>query len=212
MVASQPGRYPKREGLHRIFSGDPRTFNVIHFNSADPDKLLFTQLMAMVGMYHGHLEARLNGFQLNVCWPGLEHLEQFRKFTQGKYLRLILQLGEKALAEASTRGALVCKLREYREFVDYMLIDGSGGTGKRLDTNFCLERIRAVRDAGLTIGMGVAGGLSAETLHLVAPIIEEFPETSIDAEDRLRNLEDSLNVRAAAQYVLEALKLYPNGG
>jgi hypothetical protein len=103
---------------------------------------------------------------------------------------------------------LVIGLKQYEGLIQYAILDGSCGLGKPLDTDFCLACLERVEEAGLEIGMGVAGGLSPETLHLVAPIIERFPETSIDAEGKLRGMEDHLDLARAEAYVRGALALY----
>ena len=58
------------------------------------------------------------------------------------------------------------------------------------------------------MGLVVAGGLSPTTLHLVQPLIEEFPDVSIDAEGRLRDHEDHLDLQVAGQYLSKAFKMF----
>jgi hypothetical protein len=201
-------RYPSREKLHTLFSRSPRAMNIIHFNTDDRDAVLM-QLLAMVGLYHGCLEGHLHGFQLNMRWPDPELLRSFRELTEKKNIKFILQIGEKALKDVFHQPAyLARRLKNYEGLVHHALIDGSGGLGKLLDIDFCFACLEQVEEIGLEIGMGVAGGLSPETLHLIVPIIERFPGTSIDAEGKLRDAEDHLDLPRAKAYVRRALALY----
>ena len=55
-----------------------------------------------------------------------------------------------------------------------------------------------------------AGGLGPETMHLVDPIVKEFPDVSIDAQGRLRPSESALDPvdwNTAGAYIIKALEL-----
>lgn len=83
---------------------------------------------------------------------------------------------------------------------------------RSFDTDKTREYLRALEDMDLDIGLGVAGGLSAETLHLVEPLIEEFPDLSIDAEGRLRDESDKLDLTAAKRYAVKSLDMFGRKG
>jgi hypothetical protein len=54
----------------------------------------------------------------------------------------------------------------------------------------------------------IAGGLSDSTLDLLDALVGVFPEMSIDAEGRLRDANDRLDLVRAAQYVRHAYALF----
>ena len=68
--------------------------------------------------------------------------------------------------------------------------------------------LAAIAEAAPRIGLVVAGGLCADNLDaLLSPLLPEWAGVSIDAEGRLRNSDDRLDVGAASAYLTEALKL-----
>jgi hypothetical protein len=65
-----------------------------------------------------------------------------------------------------------------------------------------------ITDKGWNIGLGVAGGLGPDSLNLVEPLIAKFPNLSIDAEGRLRNNQNDLDLKAMSDYLAKALQLF----
>ena len=92
--------------------------------------------------------------------------------------------------------------------IDAILVDSSGGKGKPFDAVKGAEYLRAARKHP-TLGIGIAGGLGPETLHLLDPLVKEFPELSIDAEGRLRTRmpEDALRLDAMRTYLEDAFPI-----
>jgi hypothetical protein len=112
----------------------------------------------------------------------------------------------------SARG-LVDKLsQEYAGLVDYILLDPSAGLGIALDPQWADEYLKVLQVADLGMGLGVAGGLSASTLGLIAPLINDFPDLSIDAESLLRDKNDHLDIGQAKDYIGRALQLFGSPG
>ena len=60
------------------------------------------------------------------------------------------------------------------------------------------------------MGHGIAGGFSAETLPnlITDKILLEFPSTSIDAEGKLRDVNDDLDIEKAKAYVAKAYEMF----
>ena len=67
------------------------------------------------------------------------------------------------------------------------------------------EYLATIQAKELGVGLGVAGGLCAERLYLLDGLLDEFPNLSIDAEGRLRDANDQLDLSAAKDYVLGAI-------
>ncbi len=204
-----PNRYPKIDELPSIFVKNPRALGLIHYNAQKREDL-FTELSEVankcIDVYPG-----FQGFQLNNLWPDAEVLKRFRlKYRASELpMTLVLQIGERAFgAVGYSETALARKLQEYKQSIDHVLLDPSGGTGTPFNSEALLWYLRAIRDTGMNVGLGVAGGLHASTINSLSQIIDEFPNISIDAEAGLRNQEDHLDVTKAIAYVKSAIELF----
>ena len=84
-----PNRYAKTCDLPGIFTDQPATFNVIHYNAHEPNTLL-DQLLAVRRL----AGPNLHGFQLNMAWPSPGDLSLFTR--QNPDQQLIIQLNQEA--------------------------------------------------------------------------------------------------------------------
>lgn len=196
-----PGRYPLWHNVPGIFVDDPRTLNLVHYNTPNPETLS-RQLLQIV-----ELCPSIDGFQLNIPWPSIDQLEQYWNVCPEK--RIVLQIGAQAMAEVPLGDELIRKVEDYGPLVDTVLIDASGGTGKPLDPVMCAKYLRALETvSGVTLA--VAGGLGPNSLNLLKDLSECFDELSIDAEGRLRtpHPEDKLDLEATRFYVAQAFRLF----
>jgi len=196
-----PGRYPTMDDIGHVFVDDPRTVNLIHYATDDVHTLLeqTEQLERYTGPHHA-------GYQLNICWPEPGIVSKSLRTDH----RVVLQIGGHALAQMNNNPpTLAAALDAYDGLITDLLIDPSGGNGRPFDPVLAGELLSAISQRHPKLGLGVAGGLSAQTLRLVEPLVRLFPNLSIDAEGKLRNpSDDSLNVVAARQYVAAAYKLF----
>jgi hypothetical protein len=207
-----PKKYPLRENLGQIFSDHEAAMNIIHYNTDTPDNLLY-ELLAMVGMYwDGALKGGglinksiLHGFQLNVTWPAVETITDFKRLSTGsdyKSFKIILQVGARALQQVEHSPLMLGeRLKLYDGIVDYVLLDPSGGLGKPMDVEAMHRYVHGIKAADLDIGIGIAGGLCQESLPSIGSLLEEFPDLSIDAEGRLRDETDNLDIDKARAYL-----------
>lgn len=208
-----PGRYPKPERLTELFleANASNTLNLCHYNTDNPQNLVAEceRVMEVVG-------PALHGFQLNVCWPDPAIIQELRK--RHPKLHILLQVGGRALNEFARgrEGAFshydtvgfIERMKPYGDSVNEVLLDPSGGFGQLLQSGRLIGLCEALMQFE-DLGIGVAGGLSAETMETVAPITAICPYLSIDAEGRLRNPEDdSLNLETAQAYLKAAFDLF----
>ncbi len=210
-----PNRYPKSREAKDIFVPHPRSLGLVHYHADDPQKLYEEILWAdaVCGMAK-HNQA-FSGFQLNVCWPDpltLMHLRAIEHQLGERSMIIVLQIGGGAFDKIHhSPGRLAEKIHdEYLDLIDYVLLDPSGGKGEPFNPQKALEYLRALRaDNGInqTIGLGVAGGLSAQNIGLLKPILEEFPDISFDAEGQLRDSADHLDMQKTLAYVRAAFEL-----
>ena len=120
-----------------------------------------------------------HGFQLNLVWPEINVLKEYRmRFGFSYYI--VLQIGKKALevVGGSPQG-IVDKLSLYASFINGILFDLSGGLGKPLDIERTKDFLFAIKNSGFNLGIGVAGGLGPQSLHLVRPLLYLFHFESI---------------------------------
>lgn len=199
-----PGRYPKIEDVKNIFLENENCLNLVHFNTKEPESLL-SQLLSVTDI----AGRNFNGFQLNIAWPSVRVLEDYKELHNDK--TIVLQIGGRAFEEVShSPKKLADKVHsEYAGLIDYVLLDPSGGTGKPFDPTVARSYLEALSAKTNDFGLGVAGGLSPTTLDLVEPLVKDFPDLSIDAEGRLRNPEiDNLHLGITKDYVEKSLELF----
>jgi hypothetical protein len=183
-----PRRHPPVADLPALFPEDPRAFNVIHFHTRTPEALAAQaeRLIALAG-------PRLHGLQINLHQVPSEGLRAIR--ARHPSLRLILPLRD-LIPDGASRF-----VEQDPCLVDVALFDLSAGRGLLFDpieARSALEEIE-VRMPG--VALAVAGGLGPDTIHHVRPLQERFPDLSIDAESRLRDAEDRLDLERVGAYL-----------
>ncbi len=200
-----PNRYPKTVDIEYIFQEHPAALNLIHYSTDEPDGL--SEDLLFLPAYCG---PHLDGFQVNMCWPevrGLQRVRRLFKLRHGRKYLIVLQIGRKAMEEVASRPkALADKVADYvkNDAIDDILIDASGGKGLPLDITKAREYLDELASRDLGIGLGVAGGLSAETFRPFAELLDEFPDLSGDAEGKLRDpISDDLDIIKMVAYIKE---------
>lgn len=197
-----PNRYPAMDRIASIFPDHPSALNLIHYNTKEKETL-GDQLVAMTE-FGG---ANMQGFQLNIAWPALDVLAEYKKAYPAK--QIVLQVGGHAFEMVNhSPEQLAARVAEYDEVAEYVLLDPSGGYGKPFDPECARDYLLALEAKNFGMRLGVAGGLSPTTLDLVEPLAREFPQLSIDAEGRLRTPEDHLDLNLARTYLQTALTIF----
>ncbi len=198
--------YPQKEILAGILS-HPLTYNCVHY--ADYDDLgVDEHLDATLSCVADYAGARLDAIQLDMIWPNPHLLARFKGVRE---CELILQIGRKALDIVGDNATQLCaRLRSYEGIVERLLLDMSGGEGREMQSERLLPYLRLIRDQLPDFSLGVAGGLGPYSLHLLEPILPEFPNISIDAQGQLRNsgnAMDPIDWWRAEKYLTEALRI-----
>lgn len=197
--------FPRKERIAHIFSS-PDEYNCLHYADYDNYPDLAESLLGAI-LYGG---SNLHALQLDMVWPDPMEIARAIR-ASGRHVEVILQIGKNAMeAVDNDPGQVVARLRGYRGVVQRVLLDKSMGQGLGMDAQALLPYARAIRDAMPDIGIGAAGGLGPTSVHLVEPLLAEFPDLSIDAQGRLRasgNAQDPIDWNMAGTYLAEALKL-----
>lgn len=201
-----PNRYPKIRDVSKIFLNHPDALNLVHYSTDNTD-LLFVQLMAITELIG---PKSFHGFQLNIPWPNPKELIRYKAFYP--YKKIVLQIGSGAFEAVKNLpefliNRILC-YRGYESTVDCILLDTSRGKGKLFDTELIKTYLQAVDEFFLSnLSMGVAGGLYGETAHILKPLFAKFPSLSIDAEGKLRDADDKLDMDLVEKYISNALKI-----
>jgi phosphoribosylanthranilate isomerase len=195
-----PARYPNPDQFRYIFQSHHRALNLLHFASDEPDKLIDDMFRAQEKAgQHCH------GFQINAPWPQKRMLEGYKKTAFFDKKTVVLQCGPRAIQECGGSPEKIAqRARSYGDAIDYVLIDPSGGTGKGFAIPFarrCFEELSGIEH----IGLGIAGGLSADNVDRLRPLMRKFGAFSVDAEGKLRTQpDDKFDLHAARLYVQSA--------
>lgn len=196
-------RRPAADAIGGIFPDDPRTLNYVHYNTGDHATLAgqLEQVTELAGQ-------KLDGFQLNLKWPDPGALETYRTRFPDK--GFVLQIGYAALAEIGNSPDALCRRlkADYEGLVDTILLDSGEGHGHPLDTESFRVYLRALKAHRLDIGPGVAGGIAADTMYLVQPLVREFDALSFDSEAPFFDADDRMDLDAARAYLLTGLALF----
>lgn len=200
-----PHQFPRVERITEIFQEHPAAVNLIHYSTDVPEKLLSVQLERLRELGGPHL----HGFQLNIAWPPPQEIKYFKNMVWPD-ARIVLQIPRRAM---EGQDVVVC-LRDYVDLVDDVLIDASEGRGEPLNQERTLALVRAVTHGAYPFerrcpfNVGVAGGLGLDTLHLLEPIIAEFPDINFDAQWELRDrTTEDLEVTRMVEYLQGAQHL-----
>lgn len=210
--------FPPKETLGQIFCpvGNPKSSIYLEINKdlmhtlhyADYQKYPnivknLTDALAYAGPF-------VDALQLDMIWPDPHKVKEAIEVS-GKQIEVILQIGKNAIEDADNDPQeIVERLHFYQDCITYVLLDKSMGQGLGMNARELLPFARAIRKAYPNFGLVVAGGLGPETMHLVQPLIEEFPDISIDAQGRLRpsgSALDPIDWNMASQYLAEALSM-----
>ena len=205
-TSDAPGRCPLPGSIAGIFSSDPRCLNLVHYRPRAEADLAETLARAMaVGGVNCH------GVQINAIrgapWPDPLVLQEFRDRCHPR--RIVLQIGREAMKSAESRpDEIARRCASYEGIVTDVLVDASEGMGVPLDAQRTIRYLAAIAEAVPGMGLVVAGGLCADNLDaLLSPLLLHWAGVSIDAEGRLRDSDDKLDVSVAGGYLREGVKL-----
>lgn len=201
MANRYPKRYPLVANLADIFSAqDSRALNIVHY-SADDDDGLIANLKAIVELAGPNCD----GVQINMgdkdgaaTSPSPYKVAKFA--AQYPRMRIIVQVNARAPSVVVSR-----RVREYAYSATDVLLDGSYGNGcdffsSASNTEHVKTLLNVLRSAYPHLGIGIAGGLSDETLPQVEHLFAGGVDLSTDAEGRLRDDNDHLSIGKAISY------------
>ncbi len=195
---ANPSQYIFPDQIDEVFPDDNRVFNLVHYNSRAEG--LYSQIRDVVSRV-----TYADGVQLNIAWPEPKQLTRLRSRA---YTAVVLQISMAAYRMVAGRPSqLVAALQPYYGLVDCILVDPSGGTGRRFDRAWSEDIIGELVKGYLPMRLGIAGGLGPDNLDCLVPLLRIYPDLSWDAQARLRNDKDQLDVGRCRAYLEASIEL-----
>ena len=198
--------FPPKESIADIFASD-EAYNCLHYADYGNNSDLWKSLAAAIS-FGG---VGIHALQLDMTWPDPSQIANGVHASR-KHIEVILQIGKSALEKVGNEPqAVVRKLKGYEGVIDRVLLDKSMGRGLGMDAVGLIPFAQAIRESFPKLGIGAAGGLGPETVHLAEPLIKAFPDLSIDAQGRLRpsgNARNPIDWNMAGTYLIKALRLF----
>lgn len=199
--------FPLKERLDNIFPEyDYGTLNTLHYADFEnpenwpEEKNLFYSLSKAMSYARGNLHA----VQLDMTWPDPGMIASAVHASR-HVVQVILQIGRKALEQADRNPKeVVSMLEDYTNVIDGVLLDQSMGEGKLMDPNLLLSYAEAISVAHPSLHIAVAGGLEPKNVEVLEPLLERFPNLSIDTQAGLRpdkNIMKPISWRMAEAYL-----------
>lgn len=86
-------------------------------------------------------------------------------------------------------------------------MDSGQGYEHPFDPEYFRSFLADMASRQFNMAPGVAGGICATTMHLVEPLIPDFPDLSFNSEATFFDRDDRMNLDAASAYLLRGLTL-----
>ncbi len=219
--------WPKRDQFSDIYPAKrDLLLNTLHY--ADYDGLTKPEDLGDAIWIAGHRgpfkPPALNALQLDMVWPSEQLVRKSIQYAEGlidestkvddslEDLKVVLQVGSIAMEKLDNNPERVAlRIKEYSDSIHCVLFDRSGGLGKKMDADLLRSYITETKAVCPNISIAVAGGLGPDTMDLIAPLVAEFRDISIDAQGKLRrsgSALDPIDWDLAEKYIREAGKYF----
>jgi hypothetical protein len=203
--------FPKNQDIADIFINSANVFNVLHYADYNNDSCGMDYAVGL-----SWCGANVHAIQFDMIWPDVGYLEYavYRARNNRLPIDVILQVGTNAMDAVGNDPYKVAeKLSWYyhANCLDRVLLDKSMGKGQPMNAEILLPYIHEIKSHFHDLGIVIAGGLGPDTMHLIEPILAEFPDVSIDAQGRLRKSRDALDPiewDRAAEYLKKAALIF----
>lgn len=143
---------------------------------------------------------------LHAVWPKRDTLVEFRR--QWPNVRLVLWVSEECFIDLSENVTRVARrVAEYVKIgvIDSAMFDLASGSGAPIDNARAVMTLRLLRQAGIDIPCGLAGGLSAERFDPgFTRVVRDFDPLSLVASRHIRR-NDRIDADLARRFIERAL-------
>lgn len=189
------------------------SLNTIHYRTPERATLA-EQVAKLFDKSYIYADGLCQTLQLNIAWPDPDQIEKIKKIMPA--MRFILALTPKIVLRES-RFEIEDKLTDYRDIVDYVLIDPSGGIGEAFESNAVLPLYTSAKDIMRNQIVALGGGFNEKNVKIRLAEISELLRTkqfAIDAEGGLRDKTTSnphagiLSLERAVGYINNAAAFF----
>lgn len=210
--APYPERYPDVDTIGRlcnIAALDERALPILHvcgLKQHDRESKDVLRDLVRIRLYGG---AHCRGIQINGGLLSSWIIKNYRTCFPDD---IIIQQLPKRDVEDEEPISVARRFDGWADLINHVLIDASGGEGVLFDPFRAKALIIALSIRFPNLGIGIAGGLGPRTVGLLAPLLEQFPLLSFDAESQLM-CDDGLSLTSVRTYLTKAaelLKYKPN--
>jgi hypothetical protein len=198
--------YPKPDIFKSIYSKKrDQVINTLHYADYEDDTSIdtLTKAFSIANACNA-----LDAVQFDMIWPEKEITDT----AAAVGLKVILQIGRKAMQCFNNDPAYIAsKILDYGDTVHGVLFDRSGGLGEPMDAELLRSYIIETKMIHPDLTIAVAGGLGPGQMHLVEPLIEQFPYLSVDAQGKLRRSGKSIHPidwDLAEMYIQQSAKIF----
>lgn len=178
--------YPVGDRLRDVLQKSDDTINVLQLYADEWTNLSERTLPLMENSLE-RSHAWLDGLQYDML-PWFDHdvsLEIIERYAEAVDGPVILQCyGD--IMRSKTPHVVMERLKRVEEFVTHVLFDASEGRGELMEADALSVWIESLQGSSMGILPVIAGGLHAEAVHQVLPVIaRRFDDISWDAESSL---------------------------
>lgn len=195
-------------------------FNVVHYSERDKTKIVdrIEQIFDKTGIFSAGLckAVQLNGYLNEIKVNDLERIK--KNYHQ---MKIIMQINSEMMRIYDCNGTteILKKILSISRFIDYVLIDPSGGEGRKMSIWKSVKLAKAIkREVPYSnLGVGFAGGMDWDNVNFTVLKIRQLLQNknfSIDAESGLRDRvsdgygNDDLNIEKVEHYLRNALAAF----
>lgn len=198
--------FPPKESIADIFrAGEEGVYNCLHYADYNDDTA-FSDLARGIE-YAGPF---VDAVQLDMPWPD-PGMVASAVHASRRQIEVILQVGKNAIEEANDDpNEVVRRLEDYNGVIHRVLLDKSMGRGLGMDAAGLIPFAHAIKNRFPELGLVAAGGLGPSSIELVRPLVDVFPDLSIDAQGKLRpsgSALDPVDWNMAGEYLARALEM-----
>jgi hypothetical protein len=179
--------WPTREKIGEMFRPHPKAFNTLHYADYKQGRTTAKDLAMAIEFADSH--KGLDALQLDMPWPNpdviINGVQNFIR--SGRSLPVVIMLGSTAAMRCEyDMNRTIERIGDYKDIVDYVLVDFSAGKGIPMDVDLTRKYLRALVDTyGNKFSYTIAGGFGAGQMHIPQPLLVEFPGLNCDAQGRM---------------------------
>lgn len=212
-INDHPDKFPGLSQLPLLLAQTKdAVLTAIHFNSNNRQELSgqIKKLFSVNSIYQDQL---CRTVQLNIPWPDVTQVEEIK--TALPDLKIILALTPQILKRLS-KEEIADRVGDYRQLVDYILVDPSGSKGISFGASWVAPYFRVLRHYHPDKQIILAGGFDEANVHLRAIQIAHALQTrefGLDAQSGLRDKDGKLSLIQAVRFIEEAAAFFsPTNG